>query len=194
MMLPLVFLSVSLAGLVASLVMPGWSDLLLLAGPSFLASLFIILTTRRDRPPRAGRPRRRRAQPIVVDGSNVMHWRDGTPQIATVREVADRLKSLGFKPGIVFDANAGYKLTGQYMGDAGFAKLLRIPRDRVLVVPKGTPADPTVLAAARSLGARIVSNDRFRDWSEDHPEIRQPGHLIPGGYRDGRLWLKVDGA
>jgi hypothetical protein len=60
-----------------------------------------------------------------------------------------------------------------------------------MVVPKGTPADPTILAAARDLGAPVLTNDRYRDWAEAHPEIRTPGHLIRGGYRDGGLHLDL---
>jgi hypothetical protein len=59
------------------------------------------------------------------------------------------------------------------------------------VVNKGNPADPTILAAARDLKARIVSNDRYRDWTESHPEVAKPGHVIRGGYRDGNLWLDL---
>ena len=61
-----------------------------------------------------------------------------------------------------------------------------------MVVDKGNPADPILLSAARDLGARVVSNDRFRDWRENHPELGNPGHLIRGGYRDGRLWLDIE--
>ena len=128
---------------------------------------------------------------IVVDGSNVMHWKDGRPQIDTLREVLDRLKALGFSPGVVFDANAGYKIAGRYKHDCAFGKLLGLPESRVMVVAKGTQADLMALAAARDLGARIVTNDRFRDWAESYPEVRNQGHLIRGGYRDGVLWLEV---
>ena len=48
------------------------------------------------------------------------------------------------------------------------------------------------VAAARDLGARIVSNDRYRDWAADHPEVATPGHLVRGGYREGALWLDLD--
>ncbi|MCU0912684.1 MAG: hypothetical protein MUE98_15560, partial [Rhodobacteraceae bacterium] len=41
------------------------------------------------------------------------------------------------------------------------------------------------------LGAQIVTNDRFRDWVERFPEVRQPGHLVRGNYRDGALWLDL---
>ena len=44
-----------------------------------------------------------------------------------------------------------------------FSKLLKMPESHIMVVPKETPADPYILQAARDYGARIVSNDRFRD-------------------------------
>ena len=116
------------------------------------------------------------------------------PQIETVREVLDHLSALGFSPGIVFDANAGHKLAGRYLHHAAFAELLGLAEDRVMVVNKGTPADATILAAARDLDARIVSNDRFRDWLDQHPEVDRPGALIRGGFVDGTLWLAVDNA
>jgi hypothetical protein len=139
-------------------------------------------------------PARRKAAglqktPIVIDGSNVMHWRDETPQLALLLEVIALLVARGFAPGVVFDANAGYKLVGRYLGDRALARMLSLPEDRVLVVPKGTPADHYVLSAARDLGAQVVSNDRFRDWAEAHPEVREPGFVIRGGYRAGSLWL-----
>ena len=128
--------------------------------------------------------------PILVDGSNVMHWKDETPQILAVQSVVEMLKRRGFTPGVVFDANAGYKLTGRYMNERDFALLLTLPADQVFVVPKGTPADPYLLSAARDFGARVVTRDRFRDWAEAHPEVKEPGFLVRGGYRDsGEFWL-----
>ena len=120
-----------------------------------------------------------------------MHWKDNVPQIESVRAVLAQLTAAGYAPGVVFDANAGYKLMGSYKHDHAFGKLLGLPQDRVIVVAKGTPADPVILASARELGARIVSNDRFRDWADTHPEVSVPGHVIAGGYRDGQVWLDM---
>jgi len=163
------------------------SDLTLLALIFALAGLVLLPVAA------VGRWARRRGGKagrwIVVDGSNVMHWKDQTPQIATVIAVVQALRARGLTPGVVFDANAGYKIGGRYKGDREMARLLGLPRSRVLVVPKGTPADPWLLAAARDLGARVVTNDRFRDWAAAHPEVTEPGFLIRGGYRDGALWL-----
>lgn len=134
---------------------------------------------------------RRRPGPrwIVVDGSNVMHWLDGTARMEPVTEVLRELTARGFSPGVVFDANAGYKLEGRYLGEHRLARWLDLPRDRVHVVPKGTPADVFILRSARGLGAQIVTNDRYRDWSADYPEVEGPDLLIRGHYREGRLEL-----
>ena len=186
---PAILSLISLLGVAAALILPGASDLILLAGPCTIASLFLLL---RDR-------RRRRAKSvderwIVIDGSNIMYWNQNKPDLRTVRTVMDRLTAAGFKPGVVFDANAGYKTGGVYMNDRDFAQVLGLPKDRVMVAPKGSPADPLVLTAARDLGALVVSNDRFRDWVEDFPETQDAGLVVRGGYRDGALWLDLPAA
>jgi hypothetical protein len=186
MIVPLLLLIASLCGVAVALLVPGWDDLILLAGPCAVAALVLLIFA----------PRRQNAVPvakkwIVMDGSNVMHWKDGTAQIGTISAVLHHLEARGFSVGIVFDANAGYKLSDRYQDDNVLARIFRLPSDRVLVVPKGQPADPVILAAARDLGGQIVTNDRFRDWEADFPEVRTPGHLIRGGFRDGKLWLDV---
>ena len=182
--LSLLFLA-SLVGIFAALTLPDMLDLLLLAGPCAIASLILWVRAFVHRA-KTG------AKWIVVDGSNVMYWKDNTPQIDTVREVLGHLYAHGFTPGIMFDANAGYLLSGKYKHDGALAKLLGLPTNRVMVVSKGTPADPAILAAARDLGARVVTNDKFRDWAETYPEVHKPGHLIPGAYRAGELWLDLN--
>ena len=184
MFVPFLLLLVSLAGVAVAFALPAWSDLLLLFGPTALASLYLLLRAFRDRPGPGAQ--------VILDGSNVMHWRDGVPDIATVREVLDFAAALGMHPGVVFDANAGYLLFDKYVDDSAFARFLKLAPDRVLVVPKGTPADPTILAAARDLGARVISNDRYRDWMDDFPELATPGYLIRGGYSNGELWLDAE--
>mgnify|MGYP001134261892 CR=1 FL=1 len=127
---------------------------------------------------------------VLVDGSNVMHWRDGMPSLDPVKAVVAQLTAQGHVPGVVFDANAGWKLMGRYLHDGAFARLLGLESRQVLVVPKGSQADPFLLQTAREFGARIVTNDRYRDWAAAHPEVLAPGFLIPGGMRDGKVWLR----
>lgn len=134
---------------------------------------------------------RRRRRPVVIDGSNVMHWRDNRPSLDPVITVVRHLKAAGFRPGIVFDANVGYKLAGRYLNERHLARLIGLPASQVLVVPKGQPADPTILAAARDMGAPIVTNDRFTEWRPNHPELGLPGKLIRGGFEKGRIWVDL---
>ena len=190
---PVVFLVLSLVVALFGSAQSGFvlTDLVLLALISAVAALLLIGKTARPRS-RSRRPLvGRTARPIVVDGSNVMHWKDETPQLSTLQDVIAALVGQGFKPGVVFDANAGYKLGGRYMDDAPLARALNLPPSQVLVVPKGGQADPVILATARELGAPILTNDRFRDWAADYPEVSRAGHLLRGGYRNGVLWLET---
>ncbi|MGL6210543.1 MAG: NYN domain-containing protein [Paracoccaceae bacterium] len=203
MRLPSVLLLVSLAGFGAALAVPELSDWLLLAVPSVLASLILLLNAMirpkkrsaerlQERPEPQQPPSPAKPRHILVDGSNVLHWKDGTPQIDALRAVLCLLTAKGYTPGVVFDANAGYLVAGRYQHHKAMGALLGLPEDRVMVVAKGAPADLVLLAAARDLGARIVTNDRFRDWAEAHPEVREPGHLVKGGFRDTGVWLDLE--
>lgn len=131
-----------------------------------------------------------KADHVIVDGSNVLFWRDGEPDLQAVREVVDRLIAAELVPGVMFDANAGYLVADYYWDDAEFALALDVSPERVLVVPKGEPADATILRAAREMGARVVSKDKFRDWADEYPEVERDGFLIKGGFRKGKVWLE----
>ena len=204
MIVPLILFIASLTGIGAALALPELSDAILIAAPAALASLLLLLwevrggrTTRHkinlpSRRPRRSVIERERPKHIVVDGSNVMHWKVGTAQIETVRAVVDHLKQRGFTPGVVFDANAGHILTGKYQHHGAMGRLLGLSEEGIMVVDKGTPADPTILAAAKDLKARIVTNDRYRDWVADYPEILVKGQLVRGGYSAGALWLDLE--
>ena len=139
----------------------------------------------------AARLFRRKKRWVILDGSNVMHWREGKPEIQTVIAVVRLLEKRGYTPGVVFDANAGYLLMGKYQHDGALARMLRLPESRVMVVPKGSPADPAILRAARDYGAPIVTNDRFKDWAAEFPEVKNKGHLITGRMEPKRVVLDL---
>lgn len=191
----------SLIALAVALMIPGYGDLVMLAGPMALASLILLwrgwLRSRRQarRGPRDRTPPRpvfRKAAGqsfVVIDGSNVMHWNGGVPALATVAEVIREMANRGMTPGVIFDANAGYKVGERYQDDRELSRRLGLPDDRVLVVPKGTPADKYILEAARGLKAKVVTNDRYRDWAEEFPEVAEPGFLLRGGIKDGVVWV-----
>lgn len=162
-----------------------WSKYLIPSILAFATSLFLLLGLLKSEERHEPRARKR----AIVDGSNVMHWQNGEPCFDPLRDVVSELQRRGFAPGVIFDANAGYLLVGKYQDDDKLAKRLMLPEDSVVVVSKGSSADPIILEAARDMKAVIVSNDRYRDWSEDYPEIHEPGFLIRGGYKSGKLWL-----
>ncbi|MDQ2094653.1 NYN domain-containing protein [Rhodalgimonas zhirmunskyi] len=127
---------------------------------------------------------------ILIDGSNVMHWKDGTADIGIVRTVTQALADQGYTVGVIFDANVGYKLSDRYMNESQLARVLGLKSQQIMVSPKGQPADGFLLQAARDMDAPIVTNDRFRDWQEDFPECAAPGRLIHGSWRNGAPELR----
>jgi hypothetical protein len=178
-----------------ALIRPGLHDWVMLAGPCLAASIFLIFRHYFLGPEaeNGAEPWGRLQKPVdntvLVDGSNVMHWNENQPSLDTLRWVLEALRQRGFNPGVIFDANAGYKVAGRYLDDDILARELCLPAAQVLVVPKGTPADEYILTVARKLRARVVTNDRFRDWAGQFPEVHQPDFLIRGGARPGHVWL-----
>ncbi|HPD91568.1 MAG TPA: hypothetical protein PLG62_03830 [Pararhodobacter sp.] len=157
------------------------ADLALLAGPVLVAVMVVVLWRRARQ-----RSARRWA---VLDGSNILYWQDGTPRLDPVREVLRVMTAAGYDCCVVFDANAGHLLFGRYGRDSDFSARLGVARDRVMVVPRGEPADPFILTAARDANAVVVTNDRYRDWSAQFPEIHRKNLLVKGGFDGGSLWL-----
>lgn len=128
---------------------------------------------------------------IVVDGSNVMHWGEGVPSSEVLCLVLAELQGKGFSPLVYFDANVGYKLQGRHMDVAELARVLRVAARQIVVVPSGTPADPYVIEEAITMGARVVSNDRFMDWRGQYPAIRGKGFLVKGDVRGAKVALRL---
>jgi hypothetical protein len=133
-------------------------------------------------------PRTRQGKPIVVDGSNVMHW-GGDPSLMVVKRVIGALKERGFEPIVYFDANVGYKLTNKHIDGSDMAVELGLPKDDVTLAPSGTPADPILLKHAADDGMRVVTNDRFLDWKQDFPKLRDKGFLVKGRWQQGSVIL-----
>jgi hypothetical protein len=137
-----------------------------------------------------GRPRKV-LRWIVVDGSNVMYWEDETPSLHTVRSVVAALRDEGLHPVVWFDANAGYLTMGRYLGSDALSRLIGLPGRQVFIAEKGVPADPLILEGAGKLGARVVTNDRYRDWTERFPKVAEPGFLVRGQVVGGEVRLRL---
>src|SRR4051794_4319790 len=117
-------------------------------------------------------------QRIVVDASNVCTAsRDdrGRPRLPNLIAVRATLAKLGFDVTIICDANLKYGIDSP----DGLQSL--ISRGEVLQVPAGTDGDVYILDAAARLGARVLSNDVFRQHVGRFPwiaERRVPFMLI----------------
>jgi len=180
----LLFLLAALAGVGVSIALHGPLSsvpLLVSAGLSVVAVLVFVV----------GRRSREVTPWIVIDGSNVMYWDGDRPSLMTVRAVLRAVEGEGFVPLVWFDANAGYLTQGGYLRPEQFSRMLGLRRSQVMVAPKGVPADPLLLAEAVRIGARVITNDRFRDWAEVHPSVREAGFLVGGGVRDGVVALRL---
>ena len=109
------------------------------------------------------------SKPIVlVDGSNVAHSTEGEKaRLVNILAVREKLAEEGLEPVVVVDA----ALRHQIDDPAGYEQL--VEQGVVRQAPAGTDADYFILAFARELDARIVSNDRFRDRLRDFPDAAE---------------------
>lgn len=128
----------------------------------------------------------------IIDGSNLIYWRDQHCSLQPVQEAIAILRKAGFRPCVIFDANAGYLVADRYLDGGAFAKRLGLSEQNAHVVPRGQPADPFILQLARESGGIVVSRDRFRDWKEAFSDETKPERVVRGGYRDGVLALDLD--
>jgi len=102
---------------------------------------------------------------VLVDGSNVAHSTEGEcPQLANIMAVRQKLTGEGREPIVVGDAALRHQIDDR----AGYERL--VEEGVVRQAPAGTDADYFLLSFARELGARIVSNDRFRDRVKQFPD------------------------
>lgn len=106
------------------------------------------------------------SRPIVlVDGSNVAHSTEGEKaQLGNILAVREKLAEEGLEPVVVVDAALRHQIDDR----AGYEQL--VDQGVVRQAPAGTDADYFILTFARELGARIVSNDRYRDRLRDFPD------------------------
>ncbi len=105
---------------------------------------------------------------IVIDASNVcLAERDqrGRARLQNLLAVRALLRQLAFDTTTICDANLKYNIDD----DDGLQQL--VSRGEVLQVPAGTDGDVWILEAAAQLGARVLSNDVYRNYRGRFPWI-----------------------
>ena len=117
---------------------------------------------------------------VVVDGANVAYEErsaGGKPKLANLLKVRRELEERGFEAIILVDASLKYDIDDQTQLESLIAS------QQVRQVPAGTDADFFIIQLAEQLDARIVTNDRYRDYAERHPwisERRLPYMIVKG--------------
>lgn len=128
------------------------------------------------------------AKAAIIDGSNIYHLgHDKGLDAQPLGTVAHQLREEGYRIVCFFDANIFFTL--QEHGALGHRQrhsLVRLQEifglnaNEVYVVPSGVQADQFVLETLRHLPMSFaVTNDRFRDYADDYPDVMK-----------GNLWRK----
>lgn len=108
----------------------------------------------------------KRSRIAIVDGSNVAHSTEGgSARLENIILMRDKLAEKGLEPVLVVDA----ALRHQIDDTEGYEKLVN--DGHLKQAPAGTDADYFILSFARELGARVVSNDRFRDRMPEFKDV-----------------------
>ncbi|MEH6648024.1 hypothetical protein [Sulfitobacter sp.] len=114
---------------------------------------------------------------ILVDGSNVLFWQGGQANRTVPAHVVQALCARRFAPRAYFDNSISRHITSAEL-DAVAALA------EVIIAPRGTPADAMLLADCADGRLQIVSNDRFRTWRGQYPDLRN-STLVTGSIGKG---------
>ena len=107
---------------------------------------------------------------VVIDGANVAYEErsaGGKPKLSNLLKVKRELEERGFEAVIIVDASLKYGIDDQ----AQLETLIR--SQQVRQVPAGTDADYFIIQFADQLDARVVTNDRYKDYAEQYPWVTQ---------------------
>ena len=119
---------------------------------------------------------------VVVDASNVAHHvksESGKPQMSNILAAVKALEESEDEFVIIADASLRHEIDDKIK----FEKLLE--SENVEEVPPGNDADHFILDIATQEKAKILSNDKFRDYAAEFRNI--PSMRIPFVISDGRL-------
>ena len=117
---------------------------------------------------------------VVIDGANVAYEErsaGGKPKFSNLLKVRRELEEKGFEAVILVDASLKYDIDDQEQ----LENLIR--SQQVRQVPAGTDADYFIIQFAEQLDALIVTNDRYKDYADQHPwipERRLPYMIVKG--------------
>ena len=131
---------------------------------------------------------------FLVDGLNVCcTYSDRNIEVSleSLLTLLLDIRWLGGSFTCLFDANAYFKLRdkGAHRSHILFNKLIDRFPNQFCKVPSGKQADDFILLRAHNGGYSIISNDRFRNYADKYPWIRNGERLIKGCVVSGHLMV-----
>jgi hypothetical protein len=117
---------------------------------------------------------------VIIDGANVAYEErsaGGKPKLSNLLKVRGELEGRGLEAVILVDASLKYDIDDQ----SQLETLIR--SQQVRQVPAGTDADYFIIQFAEQFNARVVTNDRYKDYLEQYPWItdrRLPYMIVEG--------------
>jgi hypothetical protein len=117
---------------------------------------------------------------VVIDGANVAYEErsaGGQPKLSNLLKVRSELEERGFEAVILVDASLKYDIDDQSQLET------LIQSQQVRQVPAGTDADYFIIQLSDQFNARVVTNDRYKDYLEQYPWIndrRLPYMIVKG--------------
>lgn len=117
---------------------------------------------------------------VIIDGANVAYEErsaGGKPKLSNLLRVRGELEERGLEAVIIVDASLKYDIDDQ----SQLETLIR--SQQVRQVPAGTDADYFIIQFADQFNARVVTNDRYKDYLEQYPWItdrRLPYMIVEG--------------
>ena len=131
----------------------------------------------------------------MIDGSNIYHLgHDHRLDAQPLGEIADLLRSQGYRVVCFFDANIFHTLCehGAFPRDKRhslelLSSIFGLEDDEIYVVPSGVQADKYILECLKNMPISfVVTNDKYRDYASKYPTVMKDnlwrkGVAISGG-------------
>ncbi len=134
---------------------------------------------------------------VIIDGSNLIYWtKDFHIDTSPLTKLCAHLRDHHADFLVYFDANIRYLLR-----DAGARIDVRDPSKRDLqrifglfpeeieVVPAGSRADDFILQRAQISRGIVISNDRYADYTDQHPWLGSKNRLHRGHVSQGHVYI-----
>jgi uncharacterized membrane protein len=132
----------------------------------------------------------------LLDGSNLLRREQDARGISldVICSIIDYLKDHGLNYYVFFDANARHVLEENNKAELKrFDSLLKKDSSHFQLVPGGKPADDSLLHEAHeNPNAIILTNDRYRDYSQKYPDVLSDSErrIQPMQFQiDGSIWF-----